>query len=68
MHFGYDQYMAGRLRMYVEESEEITVLVDDMRGDFLVDDFAEDAILHADILSWQARSGMATGGHDILSI
>src|SRR5262245_55273868 len=41
-----DLYMTGRLWVDIEECDEIRILIDDMRRNFFVDDFAENAVFH----------------------
>jgi len=62
MLFRNDLDVARRLRMYVEESQEIAVFIHDMRGYLFVYYLAEDAVFHADSLSWQAESHAAGCG------
>lgn len=41
---GYYLHVPRRLRMYIQERQEIRILVYDLRGDFFCDNFAEYAI------------------------
>ena len=50
--FGNDLGVAGRLRFYIEKSQKIIILINDMGRNFFIGDFAEDAGSHIYIVSY----------------
>lgn len=60
MFFWYDESMPRRLWVDIEESQKIAIIIHDMRRDFFFDDFAEDAVLHVDIVSKKDNSVLIT--------
>ena len=49
--FRYDESMAGRIWVDTQEGNEIVVFIYDFSGDFLFDNFAENAVFHRGILT-----------------
>jgi len=45
-----DLCVARRLRMNIEKSQKIVIFIDDMRGNFSLDNFTENAVGHVSII------------------
>lgn len=54
---GNDLGMSRRLRVYIQESQELIVFIDDMSRYLVIDDFAENTVRHEASLAQRSRVG-----------